>query len=266
MSNSIYALLIGINYIGQNSELNGCINDVHDIKTVLIDKFNVKSNNIIMMTDNETGRYYPTRSNILSNLIELVIKAYRGQITKLIVHYSGHGYFVEDKNNDEKDGYDEVLCPVDYMTRGFITDDTLNYIFRIIPSTCEVFALIDSCNSGTALDIKYRHVYGDEHVEIETTKNMKCPIVMISGCKDDQTSADAYMAGKYNGAMTKAFILSLRKLNYEVTYFHLLKQMRNYLKEGEFSQIPQLSSSQVLTKTSLFCTQNYKTPFLSTKN
>ena len=33
------ALLIGINYIGQRGELKGCINDVHNIKDLLMSRF-----------------------------------------------------------------------------------------------------------------------------------------------------------------------------------------------------------------------------------
>ena len=263
MSQTTYALLIGINYVGQRAELNGCINDVNDIKNSLVTNFHVPPNNITVMTDESNNNEKPTKSNIISKLVELVIMAYRKKITKLIIHYSGHGYYVRDKNNDEEDLWDEVICPVDYITRGFITDDTLNSIFRIIPTTCEVFALVDSCNSGTALDLKYRHVYGDEHAEIETNrKSMRCPIVMISGCKDDQDSADAYISGKYNGAMTKAFLHSLKEAEYNVTYFHLLKDMRQYLKDNNFTQIPQLSSSNKLSKLSTFCRKSSDEPFM----
>ena len=33
------ALLIGINYIGTDSELSGCINDINETKDVLINKY-----------------------------------------------------------------------------------------------------------------------------------------------------------------------------------------------------------------------------------
>ena len=259
----IYALLIGINYIGQSAQLNGCINDVEDIKNTLVTKFHVPSENITVMTDNSNDQNKPTKSNIIGKLVELVIMAYRKKISKLIIHYSGHGYYVKDTSNDEHDQWDEVLCPVDYEKRGFITDDTLNSILRILPKTCEVFALVDSCNSGTALDLKYRHIYGTEHTEIETNRtSMRCPIIMISGCKDDQNSADAYISGKYNGAMTKAFLSSLNKSEYSITYFGLLKEMRTFLKDNDFTQLPQLSSSYKLTSSSTFCRLQTEKPFI----
>ena len=122
---------------------------------------------------------------------------------------------------------------------------------------------MDSCNSGTALDLKYRHIYGTEHTEIETNRtSMRCPIIMISGCKDDQNSADAYISGKYNGAMTKAFLSSLNKSEYSITYFGLLKEMRTFLKDNDFTQLPQLSSSYKLTSSSTFCRLQTEKPFI----
>lgn len=36
---------------------------------------------------------------------------------------SGHGGQVKDRNGDEKDGYDEVIFPLDYQRAGYIVDD-----------------------------------------------------------------------------------------------------------------------------------------------
>jgi metacaspase-1 len=257
------ALLIGINYIGQAAELNGCINDVNDIRKILVEKFKVSSSNITMMTDNSPRNLKPTRQNIIGTLIQLVIKAYRGEIDKLILHYSGHGFYMMDLNADEVDNWDEVLCPVDYETNGFIKDDLLNSIMGVLPKTCKVFALIDSCNSGTAMDLKYKHKYGDERVTIESDKNLKAEIIMISGCKDDQYSSDAYISGRFNGAMTKAFLESLKQSNYDVSYFDLLANMRQYLVQHDFTQLPQLSSSVKLTNESIFSAAKTNPPFLS---
>ena len=35
------ALLIGINYTGQNVQLNGCVNDINNIKNILITMMNI---------------------------------------------------------------------------------------------------------------------------------------------------------------------------------------------------------------------------------
>jgi hypothetical protein len=45
-------LIIGINYTGSSSELNGCINDAQILKIFLTSK----CNNMILMTDNQHNK------------------------------------------------------------------------------------------------------------------------------------------------------------------------------------------------------------------
>lgn len=253
-----YAFLVGINYKGTTSELNGCINDVHSLKDLLINKFNYNKDNIVILTDDEPLK--PTKNNILRTFIDLARKAIKGELTNLFFHYSGHGYYVEDYNNEETDNYDEVLCPLDYEINGFISDDILNMIFRVFPSSCNIFTLMDCCHSGTILDLKYK--YFDETEKICNNKNVKANIVMISGCRDSQTSADAYLSGKYCGAMTNAFLHTLKNYDYNISYFELLKNMRDIIKKNKFSQIPQLTSSNIIQNSSLFCRSIEKKPFI----
>lgn len=69
---------------------------------------------------------------------------------------------------------------------------------------------------------------------------------MWSGSKDDQTSADASIAGQATGAMSWAFIGALRK-NPQQSYVQLLNSIREEL-EGKYSQKPQLSASHPIGK------------------
>ena len=110
------ALLIGINYKGTSGQLNGCINDVNDIRNLLISKFKYSSSDIIVLTDDTPKK--PTGINIMNELGKLVIKAYHNQLDEIWIHYSGHGSYVRDRNQDEKDGRDEVLVPIDYKKMG----------------------------------------------------------------------------------------------------------------------------------------------------
>ncbi|KAL0140155.1 caspase domain-containing protein [Mucor lusitanicus] len=66
-------------------------------------------------------------------------------------------------------------------------------------------------------------------------------VIMFSGCKDDQTSADANEAGKATGAMSYAFTTTLRK-NPNQSYQELLNSVRDILRD-KYSQRPQMSSS-----------------------
>merc|ERR1719199_1636119 len=71
----------------------------------------------------------------------------------------------------------------------------------------------------------------------------RADVVMISGCKDSQTSADAHIGSQYSGAMTKALQQALAKKP-KASFHGILQFMRNFLKEGGYSQVPQMSSER----------------------
>ena len=80
-------------------------------------------------------------------------------------------------------------------------------------------------------------------VKANTTK---ADIIMFSGCKDDQTSADATIKGEATGAMSYALIKTLNKRgNRSITYTDLLRDMREVL-EDKYTQVPQLSAGRKL--------------------
>jgi len=88
-----------------------------------------------------------------------------------------------------------------------------------------------------------------------------CEVIMISGCRDSQTSADAYLKDKqeggkyeYQGAMTAAFISNYKN---GITYEELIIIMRSWLKKKKFTQIPQLSSGQYLNTKNNFLLCNF---------
>lgn len=264
MSNKL-ALLIGINYTGTNHELNGCINDVQKMKQVLLDHFGYQENQIIVMSDEESGALRPTALNIMNQLGSLIIRAYYNEAQEIWIHYSGHGSYIEDHSGDELDNRDEVIVPLDHDKSGLITDDLLHNYMEYLPSTCECFCLFDCCHSGTILDLEYRYKGDSEHVTENHDSQIRGKVIMFSGCQDLQTSADANIEDRWAGAMTSAFLNALEKTNYEITFYHLLDLMRKYLKDGNYEQIPQLSSSHQLKNVHIFCSKESHNPTFITK-
>lgn len=63
---------------------------------------------------------------------------------------------------------------------------------------------------------------------------------MYSGCRDDQTSADAYLQGAHVGAMSWAFIESMKQFGPQQSFIQVLQNTRQILR-GRYQQIPQLS-------------------------
>jgi hypothetical protein len=243
------ALLIGINYIGQNGELRGCINDTNNIKVILV-KLGFKEKNIMVITDNTIKK--PTKHNIIKG-IKWLMNNNNKNPTKLFLHYSGHGSYVKDKNNEELDGKDECLVPLDYKQSGMIIDDDIKkMIYPFVKKNTNFIGLIDACHSSTMLDLKYS--FEVKQTDNKTTKfdvvshnydrAVEGKIMLFSGCEDKQTSADAYINNRFQGAMTYAFTKSLKVNNYDITYEKLLSEIHIIMKNSHFTQRPTFSSDK----------------------
>jgi len=76
------------------------------------------------------------------------------------------------------------------------------------------------------------------------TRTSPADVIMWSGSKDDQTSADATIASQATGAMSWAFITAMNQ-NSQQTYVQLLNNIRDIL-ETKYTQKPQLSCSHPL--------------------
>ena len=240
-----FALLIGCNYKNiPNARLYGCINDIINIKNMLIDAYDYNSSNTIVLRDDKPNML-PTRSNIITNLTNVINQS--ANYEELWIHYSGHGSRIIDINNDEIDTKDEIIVPCDFQTEGFITDDI---IFNIIKnSKCRTIIIMDSCNSGTVCDLQWSF----EKNENMLVKNMNpnheianTNIFMISGSKDDQYSNDIYDTenNEYSGALTSTFIKCLRNSNHNIRLFTLYDNICNELINSRYlNQLPILSSS-----------------------
>ncbi|PVV04937.1 hypothetical protein BB560_000546 [Smittium megazygosporum] len=92
---------------------------------------------------------------------------------------------------------------------------------------------------------------GEEYIEkSRKEKSSAGDVIMFSGCKDEQTSADAKEDLNFTGAMSWAFTNSLYE-NPRQTYIGLLRDVRKRLS-GKYSQLPQLSSGRLMDMNTLF--------------
>jgi len=238
------ALLIGLNYTATPSvKLSGCINDIVNVRNTLIDAYGYQSANIFMLRDDDNTRL-PTRKNILLMLNQVIAASTENDV--LWVHYSGHGTQIRDTNGDEVDGFDECIVPCNYNTDGVISDDEL---FAIIKNAkCQLILCFDSCHSGTVCDLQYSMNFNNGVLTKSVSNNRSISgtnIIMFSGCRDSQTSADAYsgMAKQGVGAFTNALLETLRANDHNIDLLTLYLNMCSYLKVSGFDQIPVLSSS-----------------------
>jgi hypothetical protein len=229
------ALLVGINYTGTSNQLYGCINDVNSIKERISANGFTSINTITDLTTKK-----PTRDNILNDFKSLLTSSKAGDL--LFFLYSGHGSYALDRNGDEADGYDELIVSSDL--KGIADDEFKTIIQQNLKQDVTLFAMFDSCFSGTMLDLRYQYMDSlnyDKYTENEKQAITVGNVFMISGCTDEQTSADAVFNSKANGAMTWSLLESLKQKPNE-SWRELVKNMRDILKTSEFDQIPQFSS------------------------
>lgn len=229
------ALLVGINYIGTQNELFGCINDVTSMKERITQ---AGFSDIRVVTDLTPKK--PTRATILEEFKLLLSTSKQDDL--LFFSYSGHGSYTLDRNRDETDGRDEMIVSCDLQ--GIVDDELKALIQTHLKPGATLFAMFDSCFSGSVLDLKYQYLdslnydnYTENDKQLETQGN----VFMISGCTDNQTSVDAFINNRACGAMTWS-LLEAAKEKTSCTWRELIKSMRDKLKTSKFEQIPQFSS------------------------
>ena len=247
------ALFVGINYYDTDYRLNGCINDVVNLKNLFVSQImGYNESNITTLRDDVLfPTIRPTRENILSELTKLVAES--AYCSEIWFCYSGHGSQFPDKNREESDGLDELIVPVDYTTSGFILDDVINQILQ--QSKCRTILLFDSCSSGSVCDLpwcfefKNQFNYNRRLENYSSLGKWRNPLVyMMSGCKDYQFSSEVYneSTGEFNGQFTAAFIDCVRNLGWNTKLLMLYRNICMLLQQQNSTQLPTLSSSSAV--------------------
>jgi len=154
------ALLFGCNYnfpgslcISEGCVLNGCIDDVNNIRNFLL-SIGYLSQNILMYTDLNTygTDNFPTRNLMLTKIQTLVSETQAGDSS--YIWYSGHGSQIA--NSNAEGGYNECWCPPDTLDNGnYIRDYELHQAISGLVTGAKLFIGSDSCHSGTVFDLQY---------------------------------------------------------------------------------------------------------------
>lgn len=239
-------LFFGLNYNHYpQGKLKGAINDTHTMSTLLTSILPKEQGIVNIYTDSvdDDNRSCTTYKGILKAIYDLGDQAINENLDLVIIHYSGHGSYVEDTSRDEKDRLDEVICPSDYVTAGSITDDTLSNLLYRFPRSTKVITIFDACHSGTITDLRYRW-FG----ELRETENVrsynKSNIISISGCTDLQISLDVSCGTVLGGALTLCLVRVLEQnRNLCSDIFALMKALIAELSFHGYTQLPQLCSS-----------------------
>jgi hypothetical protein len=247
-------LCVGINNypFGDENDLRGCLNDANDWARLFQNHFDFTDVQQLLDAD-------ATKANILKGLGNLLKGAKAGDV--LVFTNASHGTYIADTDDDEPK-YDEAICPHDTDTN-LLIDDELRGLFRNIPKNVRLTVISDSCHSGSVTRVavnEYRRnrqlnprVWGGKELsrdELRAARDTteKYPEsgmkeILLSGCKSNQTSADAYIANDYHGAMSYYAIKAITDANYKLTYADLHKNLLSMLEEENYDQVPQLEGT-----------------------
>jgi hypothetical protein len=221
------SLHIGLNevdpnhYGGWSGPLNACEADADDMEAIARSK-NFTATKLLTKS--------ATRNRVLEAIDAAAKSLQSGDI--FFLTYSGHGGQLPDKNNDEDDGMDETWCLFD----GQMVDDELYARYAKFASGVRVLVFSDSCHSGTVTKLafhagraaaaapatngrRYRLMPWDAALRTyrqnrsfydpilskrnvkESKKSVKATVLLISGCQDNQLSADGAFNGLFTGTL-----------------------------------------------------------------
>jgi len=256
------AFLVGINDYNPEGlggpDLNGCVNDVEDMKRTLIDVFKFSEGNIKILTDKRA-----TKSGILKGL-EWLIKGVKKRDV-LVFYYSGHGSRVIDRNGDEtEDHLDEALCPydvdyVDYSYYTHILDDEMARIFSELPEGINLEIILDCCHSGTATREMQKTKCLESSVFLKflslKRKTIKEVVViplkhvLWSACRENEIAQEIIVEDKARGIFTYYFCKILREIKGKKIRKRIYRMLKRAIKHhynhihGSYKyniQVPQL--------------------------
>ncbi|MED6185270.1 hypothetical protein PIB30_055447 [Stylosanthes scabra] len=234
------AVLCGVSYTKMKLKLKGTINDTNNMRELLIKNFKFPNECIRVLTEQEQNAdLIPTKHNIMESLRWLVKDCQAGD--SLVFYFSGHGLQQPDFKEDEIDGFDEALCPVDFIKEGMIIDNDINStIVWPLKSGVTLHTIVDACHSGTILDLLYvynleRNIWEDnkppskEPMRKHTSGGVA---ICLSACEDSQSANDSTVFGGkgMNGVLTYLFTKTIRE-HPQITYGALLHKLQAEIKK-----------------------------------
>lgn len=265
------ALCVGINdYPYDGSDLNGCVNDAKAWAAMLTGTFGFARSDVKLLLDGDAKK-----AKMLAGIKDLLAGAKAGDV--LVFTNSSHGSYKADRSGDEET-YDEILCPYD-ISDNDIVDDELRNLFANVPTGVRLTVILDNCFSGTATRAAVSEIIpgmkppdrrrvrflnpalrGGKVLQnpwkAKPKRWTKYPEsgmkdVLLSGCNDREYSYDAYIGGKYHGAMSYYALEAIRAAGGKLTYAQLHKDLVGRI-DAEYPQHPQLEGNATNKRRRIF--------------
>ena len=269
MPNDRRALCVGINQFpfASVNQLNGCVNDAHDMAAVFRELVGFSPGDITVLTDQQA-----TKANITAALRDMVNAARAGTVKYLVFSLSSHGTQVPDFSGDEPDNKDEAFCTYDlapganggWDVSRLLVDDELRDLFLTLPADVLLEVYLDTCHSGTGLrEISQRVARyapppdpaAAETLAARTPRGLARslaeggtrPHILWSACRADQSSIDDTFNGRPNGAFTYYWTRAMRASNNTRSRTQILEQVRADLQAAGYNQEPLLQANATTT-------------------
>lgn len=246
-------LVVGIDdYQIPGNNLHGCVADAYDFNDVSTSRFSFQNNKLLCNTD-------ATKNNILSALGDMIAKAQKGD--ELFYYHSSHGTQV---NLPRSGVLDDVLVTNDFDWDDFnhiMTGAEIGAVLAQLKQGVNMTVIVDACHSGTATREFNPHIRTKRCLAIpahiaEQRKGMfftrqrslnrdiikNQPYLLLSGCKDDQTSEELQLGEQVRGIFTYTLTKYLRKdtvSNWTGVYNEVCAEMQ----QGGYDQMPQMNGN-----------------------
>ncbi|HKA01713.1 MAG TPA: caspase family protein [Candidatus Solibacter sp.] len=255
------ALLVGISqykYPAIVPSLNGTINDVEAMKSVLIGKFDFPPENVLVLKNEQA-----THAGILKAIEDhLIAKTQPGDI--VVFDYSGHGSQMIDTTGKKPNGLDESIVPFDSRDpQGKVFDiggsELHQFLVKLAAKTKNLTFILDSCHSGTlvkdpAAVATVRAIPKDDRKPptlpaAPVTRNMKTgagapdeklSYAVMAAATGAESAYEYHDGTAWHGAMTYYLARKLQTARAGTTYRDIMDSVMASVTANNAGQHPQL--------------------------
>jgi len=274
------ALFVGINKFASYPQftLNGCVNDAKDMATLYKELLGFKASETTILTDAQATKAGIMAE--LKRMVTDAQRGKLGNLVFSLSSHGTQMNDVSGDEPDGKDEafvpHDIAERNGSWDAAHIISDDELHDLFVQLPANVMIEVYLDTCHSGTGLRgaefglhaPRPRYIAPPDHEFAEKTAKMRGftldrppssnagkrtgrgsrePVagaqhILWTGCKANETSADAFFNGRYNGAFTYHFVKVMRDTKNKIPRRDVVAKMRALMRSG-FAQNPQLEGN-----------------------
>jgi len=255
------ALLVGINtykYSDRISTLAGSLNDVEEMRQVLVGKFEFPPENILVLKDAQA-----THAGIISAIQNhLIGQAQPGDI--VVFDYSGHGSQMKDVTGKMINGMDETIVPWDSRDPAGKTFDISGaelhpLLLQLAKKTKNLTFILDSCHSGTLVrGARVRSIAADTRTppplpaytvaatrELGAANEETSPkFAAIAAATSRESAFEHFVDREDHGALTYFLVRQLRSANAGVTYRDVMDNVAGNVTAYYPNQHPSLEGAE----------------------